>query len=316
MASNQAGVICSGNIVYDTLVCPVRELTWRATTFVDCIEVHLGGNGSSTARALARLGVPVRLLGAVGNDDQGEYMLEHLRASGVDIGNVERVSTPSSATVAMVSPTGERKFFHLIGASREALSHGIDFNLGLLEGAAHYHMASMFVMPRFRPLAAATLERARKAGLATSFDTNWDPEGTWMRDLAPCLPHIDYLFMNEPEAEMITGSSDPSRAAEIVLAKGLRTAVLKLGGAGCAVFSEGEEIRCPAYEVKVKDTTGAGDCFVAGFLAALLDGASLNEAGQFANAVAALSVGEVGAVNGLQPRTQTAEWMRTARLRA
>ena len=312
-APDRAKILCSGNLVYDTLVKPVSELTWGGTTFVDSIEYHAGGNGASTARALGILGLPVSLLGAVGDDDQGRFLLERIQAAGVDVSRVETVSAPTSATVAIVNPGGERKFFHRIGASAEAFANGIEFTPELCAGDAHYHMASMFVLPRLRPRGPEILSRARAAGLSTSFDANWDPHLTWMRDLEPCLPHIDFFFMNEPEAEMICGSCEPRTAAGTVLAHGLKTAVLKLGARGCAIYTAGEEILCSAFEVEVKDTTGAGDCFVAGFLAASLHGASLREAGEFANAVGALSVRKMGAVNGVLSQAETEAWLRVAK---
>ena len=313
--TNTTGVLCSGNLVYDTLVKPVHELTWGGTTMVDAIEYHAGGNGASTARALGILGVPVRLLGTVGDDDQGTFLLKRVQAAGVDITRIHRIALPTAATVAIVNPDGERKFFHRIGASAESLAHGIEFSPELCDGMAHYHMASLFVLPRLRPYAADVLAKARAAGLTTSFDTNWDVQGTWMRDLEPCLPHLDFLFMNEPEAEKITGSSDPRCAATCVLSRGVKTAVLKLGSRGCAICTHEQEIRCPAFDVIVQDTTGAGDCFVAGFLAAYLDNASLQDAGQFANAVGALTVQKIGAVNGVVSKKEAEEWMRTAKLR-
>jgi sugar/nucleoside kinase (ribokinase family) len=122
--------------------------------------------------------------------------------------------------------------------------------------------------------------------------------------------------MNEDEARMVTGSSDPATGASIVLKKGLGAAVMKLSSRGCAIYSEDREIVCPAFEVEAKDTTGAGDCFAAGFLAARQRGASLAEAGSFANAVAALSVQKIGAVEGVLPLEETEEWMRIRPLRA
>lgn len=314
-ASQTRGVSCSGNIVFDTLASPVDDLHWGGTTFVDAIEWHAGGNGGNTARALSILGVPVRLLGAVGSDDAARFVLDRLERAGVDISRIERIEGATSSTVGLIRPNGERKFFHRHGASSEAFCEPIVFTPELCEGIAHYHMASLFVLPCLRPHGAELLQSARAAGLSTSFDTNWDPDGSWMRDLAPCLPHVDYLFMNQVEAEMITGHTTPRAAAGAVLEKGLRTAVLKLGGEGCAIYTADREILCPAFDVEVKDTTGAGDCFAAGFIAALLDGAPLDEAGRFANAVAGLSVQRMGAVSGVVPFAETTEWMSTARLR-
>ncbi|HEY7306780.1 MAG TPA: carbohydrate kinase family protein [Bryobacteraceae bacterium] len=313
---SQPGVLCSGNLVYDTLVSPVEELHWGPTTFVDCIECHAGGNGANTARALATLGVPVRLLGAVGRDVQGRLLLRTLEQSGVDTSFIEHLKAPTSASVVVVNESGERKFFHQMGASREALRNGIQFTPELCRGVTHFHLASLFVLPRLRAQGPETLVRARAAGLTTSFDTNWDPEAGWMGTLAPCLPYIDVLFMNEEEARMITGSVKPSEIAKAVIRGGLGTLALKMGGNGCAIYTEGSEILCPAFEVTAKDTTGAGDCFAAGFLAAMLDGAALPEAGRFANAVAALSVQKTGATTGVVGRLETERWMAQAPIRA
>src|SRR5690349_3258174 len=310
------GVLCCGNIVYDTLVKPVDELYWgRGTTFVDSIEYHAGGNGANTSRALAILGLSVRLLGAIGTDEAGRFVVRVLRQSGVDTSNVAELSTRTAATVALVNSAGERKFFHGPGASCEAFAEPIDFTPELCEGLSHFHLASLFVLPRLRPRGPEMLIRARRAGLTTSFDTNWDPQEGWMTSLEPCLPHIDVLFMNEDEALMITGSSNPRSAASVVITKGLHTAVMKLGARGCAIYDEEQEIVCPAFEVDARDTTGAGDCFVAGFLAARQRGASLVEAGQFANAVAALSVQKIGAVEGVLPFAETETWMHSTPLR-
>jgi len=216
----------------------------------------------------------------------------------------------------MVNSAGERKFLHQLGASSEVFADPINFTSSIAEGMAHYHLASLFLLPLLRLHAPESLERARRAGLTTSLDTNWDPEGTWMVDLEPCLKHLNVLFLNEDEARMVTGSSKPATAARIVLDKGVEIAVMKLGARGCAIYTSDQEIICPAFAVDVKDTTGAGDCFVAGFLASMVRKASLAEAGNFANAVAALSVQKLGAVSGIPAYTQTQAWIRSAKLRS
>ncbi|MBV9404903.1 MAG: carbohydrate kinase family protein [Acidobacteriaceae bacterium] len=315
MRPTSDAVLCCGNIVYDTLVRPVEELHWgRGTTFVESIEYRAGGNGASTSRALAILGVPVRLLSVVGADEQGRFILDKLQRAGVDIVGVEQVSAPTAATVAMVNSTGERKFFHRPGASAVGLAAPVFFQ-PVRSQFVHFHLASFFVLPRLRARGPEPLIHAREAGWTTSFDTNWDPEDGWMQTLEPCLPYIDVLFMNEDEARMITGADDPKTGARVVLGRGTRTAVMKLGRRGCAIYTDDSEILCPAFEVKAKDTTGAGDCFVAGFLAAWKHGASLRESGRFANAVAALTVQHIGAVEGVLSFAETEAWMRNAPLR-
>jgi sugar/nucleoside kinase (ribokinase family) len=303
------GVLCSGSIIYDTLVQPFDDSAWGTTRWVHSLEYHVGGNGANTARALAILGTPVRLLGTVGNDAQGGFVLQELQQSGVDTSTIERVELPTAATVVLVNQSGNRQFLHRLGASVEAFREPIEFTPEICKVRSHYHLASLFLLPHLRVHGPEMLRRARAAGLTTSLDTNWDAEGEWMRTLEGCLPHLDVLFMNEDEAFMVTGSKDPATGAEVVLSKGVRTAVMKLSGRGCAIYAEGREILCPAFEVKAVDTTGAGDCFVAGFLTARQRGASWEEAGRLGNAVAALSVGKLGAVTGVLPLGETEAWM-------
>jgi sugar/nucleoside kinase (ribokinase family) len=166
----------------------------------------------------------------------------------------------------------------------------------------------LFVVPHLRKNGAKILCDAKQAGLTTSFDTNWDPQGEWLRALQNCLPHIDMFFMNEDEARMICGVKELPSAASILLESGVSLVVVKLGHRGCAIFGR-EEVTCPAFPVDAVDTTGAGDCFVAGFLAARQQRLPLHEVGQFANAVGALSVQQIGAVEGVLPENEVRNWI-------
>ena len=294
------GIICSGAVIHDTLVRPVEDPQWGTTTLVETIEAHVGGNAANTSIALATLGVPVRVVGAVGCDDQGRFVLDTLARRGVDTSALIASDGPTAATVALINSAGNRMFLHRPIAG---FSAPLEFRPQLTAGMSHYHLASLFILPNFRPHAAATLALARAAGLTTSLDTNWDPRGAWMNDLAPCLPELDFLFMNEDEARMVAATP-----AEI-LSLGVRTVVLKLGPRGCAVYTANGQIVSSAFDVAVKDTTGAGDCFVAGFLAAHLRGASLPGAARIANAVGALSVQCVGAARGIRSFEETERWI-------
>ena len=296
------GVLCSGAVIADTLIRPVEALQWGTTTIVETIDQHIGGNAANTSIALAMLGVPVRAMAAVGPDDSGRFVLDKLQRAGVDTSAVRTLDGASAATVGLINDAGNRLFFHRPGVDGPAFAAPLDFTPLLLDGMAHYHLASLFILPNFRPHAPATLARARAAGLTTSLDTNWDPRGEWLRALGPCLPGLDFLFMNEDEARM--AGETPAG----ILARGVRTFVLKLGPRGCAIYTAAGEALVPAFDVPVVDTTGAGDCFVAGFLAAWLRGSSLEEAGRFANAVGALVVQRVGASAGVLSYEETRAW--------
>lgn len=306
-----SGVLCCGNLVIDILVRPVDQFPWGTTTLVDSIEQHLGGNGASTSYTLGKLETSVRLIGMVGHDAFGDLAVSRLAGAGVDTAWIAQSSAPTATTVVLVDSSGNRMFLHRLGASGEAFAEPVEFTPKVTRGMSHFHLASVFGLPRLRPHTADLLRRAREAGLATSVDTQWDTLGRWMEDLAPCLPYTDLLFMNEDEARMLTGASDPARAAEVMQGHGARTVVLKLSARGCAVIGPGVAIECPAFDVPVVDTTGAGDCFAGAFLAALLRGRSYADAAKFANATGALVIQQLGAVEGVRAFDETEKWMRS-----
>ncbi len=305
------GVLCCGNTVLDILVRPVKELAWGRTVRVEHIEEHLGGNGASTAYALARLGTPVRLLTVLGGDKFGEQAAARLAGAGVDLSYATRSKLPAPTTVVLVNPTGERLFLHRLGASAEAFGEALEFPADLVRGFSHLHLGNVFGLPQLRPHAPQSLRRARQEGLTTSVDTGWDTTGKWIEDIGPCLPFTDLLFVNALEAEMLAGMSDTEAAAGKLRALGAAVVIVKLGEAGCLIASENGCERAPGFSVSVVDTTGAGDCFAGAFLGALHRGADLIYAARFANAAAALAIQHLGATVGLRSYAETEAWMAT-----
>lgn len=304
-----SGVLCCGNLVRDIAVSPVSHTLWGGTTWVDSIEEGFGGNGANTSYTLAKLGTPVRLMGMVGADDAGDRVVATLQAAGVDTTYVGRCSLPTPTTVVLVDPDGARALLHRVGASREAFKDPVELTGDLTAGCTWFHLANVFALPALRPRAADLLARVRGKGLSVSLDTGWDARGEWMDVLGPCLEHADLLFVNEDEARELTGLSDPMESAAAFLQRGVRHVVVKLGAAGCLYYSRDAAVRSPAFRVNVVDTTGAGDCFVGGFLAALQRGFSYIEAARFANAAGALSVQRLGGTPGLLSFNDTLAWI-------
>ncbi len=289
-------VLVLGNAVYDFVVRTVEEIAWNTSHWVDAIEPRLGGNGASTAAAAASLGVPVRLISAVGQDAFGNELVDQLRRAGVDVSGVARLNDPTPATVALVSESGERMLLHRPGLALTAFASTVDLPLA---GFSHFHLANPFALPHIRRQAVPLLKQARDAGLRTSLDTGWDSRGRWMEDLEPCLPLTDYWFSNQRELEKLTGEADVTAAAAWLRIRGVGTVIAKLGASGCAVFTAEGANTTPAFPTIVVDTTGAGDVFVGTFLAALERGCDLPRTARLANAAAARSVQRLGAIEGL-----------------
>jgi sugar/nucleoside kinase (ribokinase family) len=292
-------VVVCGNVVFDILARPVDEVRWAATTVIEQVEQQLGGNGGTTACTVATLGVPVSLVTLAGRDASAEAVFARLSAAGVDLDLVQYVEAATSIAISLVRSGGERALLYLLGAASEEFAP-----FDLPPDATHFHLAAVYRMKHLRTIAPRLLRQAKEAGLRTSLDTQWDTQGEWRPVLDPSLPFTDFTLVNEDEARMLTGYSDPECAAQSLRDSGATNVIIKLGPNGCWVNGE----HLPGYAVNAVDTTGAGDCFSGAFVAALERGFNPRDAARFANAVGALAVQKVGATAGLRSWEQTLAW--------
>ena len=291
-----------GNVVHDVVAHRVDEpLRWGNTTLIEHIGQHLGGNAANTSYTLAKLGCAVDVLTLIGDDASGAFVRERLRAAGVGVAGAYTVSLPTSMALCLVNAQAERALLYQLGASGGAFPEPFT----LTAGVTHFHLAAVFRMPYLRTHAPRYLQFAKQRGLTTSADTQWDTESGWLQVLAPSLPYIDLLFVNQDEGEMLTGTRDPQLCHARLIAAGAKDVVIKLGAQGC--FASGSYI--PGFAVDAVDTTGAGDCFVGAFLAAQARGMSRHDAARAANATGALSVLSRGATDGVRSWSDTQEWI-------
>jgi sugar/nucleoside kinase (ribokinase family) len=311
-------IICLGILVADIVGRPLRAVPDPGRlVLVDEMSLHTGGCAINAATALARLGLPVEVIGKIGSDSFGDFVLNALTERSIGTRGIKRdKEVGTSATMVMVAPDGERRFVHYIGANAHLTLEDID--LSMVEAGSILHIAGSLVMPGIDGQPTAKLLRhARAAGVTTFLDTVWDDTGRWMDILASCLPHIDYFVPSLPEGQALTGLDDPAEVARALLACGVRTVGLKMGVDGCLVMSgEGQVIRLQAFQVDVVDATGAGDAFAAGFIAGVWQGWELEKTARFANAVGALCVTGLGASGGVRSLSETLSFMENAPLMA
>lgn len=310
-------VVCLGILVADVVGRPLRSLPSPGRlVLVDEMSLHTGGCAVNAATALARLTIPVEVIGKVGNDPFGDFLITVMNERGIGTRGVRRDDTAgTSATMVMVDPDGERRFVHYIGANAYLTLDDVDF--GLLSGAAILHVGGSLVMPGIdgEPT-GELLRRAREGGTITFLDTVWDDTGRWMKLLSPVLPYVDYFIPSLSEAQALTGLQDPDDVARSLLECGPRTVALKMGDQGCLIrTASGDRLRLPAYQVEAVDATGAGDAFAAGFIAGVYLGWSLEETSRLANAVGALCVTGVGASGGVRSLEETLHFMHNTPLR-
>jgi sugar/nucleoside kinase (ribokinase family) len=252
-----------------------------------------GGSAANTVVGLAQLGLPARLLAKTGSDPAGDGYRQHLLAAGVETSALKRCTDlPTGTCLSLVTPDGERTLRTCLGAAA-TISPG-DIEPTDLQGCSHVLMEGY--MLHNRPASLHVLRLAREAGCTICLDLA-SPEV--VRATGQELPalldaYADVVFANAEEATAFSNREDPE-AALAALGRHCRVAVVKLGPQGALLRCAGEQARVAAERVPVRDTTGAGDLWAAGFLYGHLQGCPLAVAGRMGAAVAAAVVQVLGA---------------------
>ena len=304
-----ADILCIGNAAADLIARTVDDYPPRGglRTF-DSLTLAPGGCAINCAMALARMGLDADLIVKLGDDLFGRFLLDEARAAGVGCGAVRlepRAASPLAFVVVHVD--GERSFLHSPGTN--ATFGPEDIDRSLLHQAGFVVMTGAMTLPRLGgETAAEVLAEARNAGAITVMETVYvDQADNWREVLDPCLPHLDYFAPSLPEAVALTGEQDPDTIARVLASRGARHVAIKLAERGAFVRdASGHTETVPAFPVEqVVDTTGAGNCFVAGMVAGLHHGWSLPKAARLGNAVAAQCITAPGATTGVKPLSET-----------
>jgi 2-dehydro-3-deoxygluconokinase len=242
------------------------------------MSLGIGGSESNVAIGLQRLGVQAIWCGRVGADGLGQLVEREIRAEGVDV----RIAVdPSAPTGLMIkerrTPATQRVSYYRAGSAGSRIAPE-DVDEQLITQAGLLHVSG--ITPALSPQAAATLQyaidAARAAGVPVSFDLNyrgnlWSREGAGSvyRDI---IPLADIVFAGDGEAAIAVGAGGPEELARRIAALGPGQAVIKLGAEGALALVNGQLFRREAVAVDVVDTVGAGDAFVAGYLAEFITG--------------------------------------------
>jgi len=262
-----------------------------------------GGKGANQAVAAARLGYPVAMVGAVGEDVFGQALLDNLIAAGVRTETVERVAGPSGVAPITVAANGENAIVVVPGANGEVDTTFIDRHAELIRSAG------MVLCQLELPIAtvAHTLALCAGAGVPVMLDpapASALPDAIWKQ--------VAWFTPNETEAAFYIGESlDVENSGKHLLERGLKGVVLKRGGEGCYVAQANREpARVPSFKVEAIDTVAAGDCFNGAFAVALLEGQDAWSAARFASAAAAISVTRHGAQASMPSRAEVDNFLK------
>ena len=301
--------------VIDVLVGAADEKIFsRSSTAMDFTKISFGGDALNEAVVLSRLGKNVQWVSKVGNDDAGQRILHYAEENRVDISNVRvQAELDTSVNIVLIDSAGQR---HFLTNPRSSLR-----NLTLQdippvdEMAKVVSFASMFVSPKLDIAEMTSLfKKIQSSGRILAVDTTRPKNAETLNDIAELLSNVDYFMPNESELAALTGSDDVYANVAALIDCGVKCAVVKLGGEGCLIAQRDGLKKIHAYPVEnVIDTTGAGDCFAAGFLWALSQNFSIVECAKFACAAASCSVECVGATAGVKSLAQVMERYRAFR---
>jgi len=305
-------------VVGDINVDITAPLTAPPAEGEDCLSQKLsfqcGGVGLNAAMALARSGCPVRLVSCVGKDWFADFVLGRAAREGIEVSYVQR--SPSVMTGLMfitISPNGQRTFFGSRGACAEL--RATERLHSWLDGVTVLEIAGYaFLTPSSSQCAGQLISKAKARGIWVAVDVGTGPSREIPEKLMQVAREVDTVFANATEAEALTGQPSAERAFAALEQAGAREVILKLGGEGCLVRDNGKLCGVPPFRVEVVDTTGAGDAFTAGFLAARQWGWSLRECALFANACGAAATTAMGAGERLPGITVIEELLESGRL--
>ena len=269
----------------------VTELVIDGEATVEGLTVSSGGSAANTCRTLARWGISVGLGGAVGDDADGWAMLADLRASGVGISAVVvKPGVPTGRVLGLVDPQGRRSLYVMPGAN-DCLSRS-NVDLEAIGEARLAHLTS------FVGQAQLALQEWLAGELPPSVALSFSPGQLYARlgreRLASILGRTTILFVNRAEAELLGG-------VERLRQCGCPVIVQTAGEEGCWVFHSEGEFHAPAYPTAVRDTTGAGDAFAAGFLFGWLRAKPLETCARWGNWTASRVIQAAGANSNLPP---------------
>ncbi len=298
-------VLTVGMMVWDIPIAPVPKAIFRMEKAeIAAPEPTTGGDALNVAVTLAKLGAGAAIAGRVGRDENGKAVLEKALGMGVDTSQViVDEACKTAVSYLLIDEEGEK---HAL--SDTTIYHRLtadDVSDEAIAEAKIVYFGSAFQMSRMDQGGICELfKRAHRLGKLTAMDTALGDDTAsrevLLEQLSPVLRETDIFLPSYKEAVHLSGREKPEEIAEFFKPYGIKWFGVKLGDRGCYLTDYEKAYSLPCFlDFEVKDTTGAGDSFVGGFLRGLLEGWSLESCGKFASAVAAHNVAVKGATGGV-----------------
>lgn len=264
----------------------------------DKMTLTLGSSSAIFASNISSLGAKVAFIGKIGNDKFGEIVLDSLRDENVDVSLLKIDSQYDTGITIVLNVEEDRANVTYPGAMNHLTIEDITEE-DMLK-ARHLHFSSYFLQPGMWNGLGELFKKAKKLGLTTSFDMQWDPQETWKLNIAEILPNVDIFLPNEKELMFLTGKDNLKDAIESIK-EYTNILVIKRGNKGSMVHCNDQLLDLPPFlNEQVVDAIGAGDSFNAGFIYMFINGNSIPECQKFGNLTGAVSTTAAGGTNAFK----------------
>lgn len=270
-------------------------------------NMTLGSSSAIFASNLSSLGNKVAFLGKIGNDSFSELITSSLKNKKVDTNFIINSDKYKTGLTVVMNYGMDRANVTFPGAMEHLSEQEISDEV--LSQAKHLHLSSIFLQTGLLKDATKLFSRAKKLGLTTSMDPQWDPTEKWDLNLSELLPHLDIFLPNTKEFMFMTNTPDIKSGLDKVKAYA-KNIIIKDGENGAHLWNTKEMITKPAFlNENVVDCIGAGDSFDAGFISEFLKGKDLKrclEVGNITGSINTTASGGTGAFESLEKIKKTA----------
>jgi fructokinase len=260
-------IICAGSFVCDIIAAniPMVEATKPLVYVPEGIQTEVGGHAANVAIDLKKLGQDdVGATGCIGNDLWGHFIQDRLKANNVRIyPQIEEIVKTAKAIVLVVKDIGNLFYAELTANTLLSVEHVN--RLLELHKPAYFYLGTVGGLKYIDNKLSTLLRTAKKLNCVTFVDVILPSYDDW-HHLEQGLPFIDVLHLNENESKDFTKQTNPIKALQEIMNKGVKLCVLSQGNKGLLAANHNKVLQMPSFKVEQVDPTGAGDALSAGII--------------------------------------------------
>lgn len=327
MTGERKGIAVAGNIIADIVKTIEFFPEQGMLTYIDDISKSVGGCAPNTAIDLAKIdkNIPISVIGKVGDDEYGRYILSQLGKNSIDCSQISTSSSNYTSFCDVMSlKSGERTFFHKRGTNADFSPSDVDLSK---LSCVIFHIGYLMLLDKFDEddeqygtVMARFLNNVQQCGIKTSVDLISKATPEYKNKVVPALKYCNYVIVNEIESSMISGYSPYSENGELNI-ENIKKTMLYLAEQGvcdkviihckkagfcydvaCDRFTVVPSLKIPSNEIK--GSVGAGDAFCAGALYGIYNNFDDEKMLKFASCAAACNLFSNTSTDGMRNKDE------------